>query len=109
MQKLIIRLFIGMLIFIGGVSYGSIEEEKSIIKNETEMHDEMEVSETYPVIEVDEKENKLMEQQDRDDSESVIHTTAALFGKVVSSLYEVGVGFIYQFVNLFFDWNDVNV
>jgi len=92
-----------MLIFIGGVSYGSIEEEKSIIKNETEIHDKIEVSETYPVIEVDEKENEPISQNNTDDNESIIHTTAALFGKVVSSLYEVGVGFIYQFVNLFFD------
>ena len=103
MQKLIIRLLIGMLIFIGGVSYGSMEDDKTVIKGETEIHDKIEVSETYPVIEVDENENELIDQKDRDDNESIIHTTAALFGKVVSSLYEVGVGFIYQFVNLFFD------
>lgn len=103
MQKLIIRLLIGMLIFIGGVSYGAIEEEASIKQNEANIYDETEVSETYPLIEVGEKEEDTINQTDVDDNESIIHTTAALFGKVVSSFYEVGVGLIYQFVDLFFD------
>lgn len=104
MRKIIIRLILCLLIFIGGISYGVKGEANSI--KPVGAVDKVEVSETGPVIEVIELEDKPVKETNEyieADDESIIYQTATLFDKVVSSLYEVGVRLIYQFVNLFFD------
>src|SRR5699024_12646474 len=74
MQKLIIRLFIGMLIFIVGVSYVYIEEEKSIIKIETEIKYNINESVKNLVKYIDENVKYIHMQFDSSDGVVCIHT-----------------------------------
>lgn len=104
MKRMFIRLLICLLIFIGGVSYGINDEEKVINPNENA--NKIEVNETEPIIEVIDEDTKVIQQRDEQveaEDTSLVYKTATFFDKVVSSFYEVGVGLIYQFVNLFFD------
>jgi len=100
MMRPFVIILLLLVVFFGGVSYGANENEpQETTITEMDVED-IEVEETYPIIEIAENESEVLKK--REEEEPAIYQTASLFEKIVTTFYEACIGIIYQFANLFF-------
>lgn len=82
------------MLFFGGVTYGAKERtttEQPVV--------EVEIEETHPIIEVEEKEMDILQSEE----DPVVNRTASVLEKIVATFYDACIQIMYQFVSLFFD------
>ncbi len=92
-MRIIVILLLSIMLFFGGVTYGAKDpsmQEPTVV----------DVEETYPILEVEEKEIDTYQSEEED---LAIHRTASILEKMVTGFYEACIHVIYQFVSLFFN------
>lgn len=85
--------------FFGGVTYGTFEKNNI---QQDEQVEEQSVVIAEPIVENIENDLQTIEINETEEKDPVVNKSAALLEKIVTSLYEIVIQFMYKIANLFF-------